>query len=593
MLASRSALARRAAARVPDIRVALGRGRDHLVAPLRRASSATRVLNTVPGSMGGSVQKYERVTVHLLLGAALEDQRAVDRAAVVEHELDAARRRARRRLDSMTVSSDRCGSGAMVTFAVSMSRVTAVVVAFGAEPLLPDCVRSVLASEGIETEVVLVDNGCTDGSVDAVRALEGVHVVEPGRNLGFDEACNIGVAAGSGDFVALVNFDAVVHPDALARLAAVAADPPVGIATASLRLDDRPDHMNSAGNEVHFLGYSWCGGLGEPASRYACRARRRQRVGRGDGDAPRALGSLRRLRARVLHVLRGSRAQPPLLARGAPCRLRARRRGRAPLRVRAQPGEDVPRRAQPAHRDVHPARGAHARAAASRDARASSWRCSPSRRGRAGPTRRSAAGGGCVRHRGLGTARGGPRSHAERTVPDAVFAPLLATRLTQGSMELPGFLRPFDAMLARILAARAPGSLSLPLTQALHSRAQFRTCAARKLSPCGDSTSRYSELPCSWLPPWCPLPVLLRTCRPRPRARARHRRVAAVPRSAAGSIPSPRPVCSTPVSRSARSAPAAPRWSTSSRSSLRKRRRRTRCHRGGRRGGGLRHRVPL
>ncbi len=157
----------------------------------------------------------------------------------------------------------------MVTFAVSMSRVTAVVVAFGAEPLLPDCVRSVLASEGIEAEVVLVDNGCTDGGVDAVRALEGVHVVEPGRNLGFDEACNVGVAAGSGEFVALVNFDAVVHPGALARLAAVAADPQVGIATASLRLDDRPDHMNSAGNEVHFLGYSWCGGLDEPASRYS------------------------------------------------------------------------------------------------------------------------------------------------------------------------------------------------------------------------------------------------------------------------------------------------------------------------------------
>ena len=80
----------------------------------------------------------------------------------------------------------------MVTFAVLMSRVTAVVVAFGAEPLLPDCVRSILASDGIDVEVVLVDNGCTDGGVDAVRALDGVHVIEPGRNLGFDEACNVG-----------------------------------------------------------------------------------------------------------------------------------------------------------------------------------------------------------------------------------------------------------------------------------------------------------------------------------------------------------------------------------------------------------------
>ena len=65
-----------------------------------------------------------------------------------------------------------------------------------------------------------------------------------------------------------MNFDAVVSPDALAELAAVADDPTVGIATASLRLDDRPDLMNSAGNEVHFLGYSWCGGLNEPASQH-------------------------------------------------------------------------------------------------------------------------------------------------------------------------------------------------------------------------------------------------------------------------------------------------------------------------------------
>ena len=149
-----------------------------------------------------------------------------------------------------------------------MNRVTAVVVAFGEEMLLPAAVRSILDSRGVEVEVILVDNGCTDGGVGKVRDLEGVTVIDPGRNLGLDEACNIGVAAGSGSFVALVNFDAVAEPDALARLVAVAADPAVGIATASLRLYDRPDLMNSAGNEVHFLGFSWCDGLGAPASEF-------------------------------------------------------------------------------------------------------------------------------------------------------------------------------------------------------------------------------------------------------------------------------------------------------------------------------------
>jgi GT2 family glycosyltransferase len=149
-----------------------------------------------------------------------------------------------------------------------VSTVTTVIVAFGDQILLPSAVRSMVASRGVDVEVILVDNGCTDGGVDAVRDLPEVTVIDPGRNLGLDEACNVGVAAGSGAFVAFVNFDAVAEPDALERLVAVASDPAVGIATASLRFYDRPDRMNSAGNEIHFLGFSWCGGFDAPASEF-------------------------------------------------------------------------------------------------------------------------------------------------------------------------------------------------------------------------------------------------------------------------------------------------------------------------------------
>ena len=52
-----------------------------------------------------------------------------------------------------------------------------------------------------------------------------------------------------------------------------------------------------------------------------------------------------------------------------------------------------------------------------------------------------------VRHRRWLRARR-RRLATHRRVPDAAIAPLFATRLTQGSMELPGFLRPVDAGLA-------------------------------------------------------------------------------------------------------------------------------------------------
>src|SRR5262249_52660166 len=168
----------------------------------------------------------------------------------------------------------------------SRADVTAVVVAYGVEPALPDCVKALLASRDVDIEVALVDNGSTDGGVDAVAALDGVRVIRPGHNLGFAAGCDLAVEQTSRSAVVLINPDAIVRDDAVARLVRAAGDESVGIATAGLRLADRPEAMNSAGNEVHFLGFSWCGGLGEPASQHA--------VGRDCASASGAAMLLRR-----------------------------------------------------------------------------------------------------------------------------------------------------------------------------------------------------------------------------------------------------------------------------------------------------------
>jgi GT2 family glycosyltransferase len=148
------------------------------------------------------------------------------------------------------------------------TRVSAVVLAWGDEPVLEEAVHAVLASEGVAADVVLVDNGCTSDAVSRLAGVPGVTVVEPGENLGFAAGCNLGAARATGDVVAFVNGDAVVRPDALAALAG-ALDDTVGLATASLRLYGQEEVVNSAGNPVHYLGLSWAGGLGRPATEYA------------------------------------------------------------------------------------------------------------------------------------------------------------------------------------------------------------------------------------------------------------------------------------------------------------------------------------
>lgn len=150
----------------------------------------------------------------------------------------------------------------------STPAVTVVVVVYGDEPVLPDCLDAILASTGVDVELVVVENGGSEATIAEYEARGRVRVVRPGRNSGFAEGCNLGVQAGSSPFVALVNPDAVVASDALHHLIAVASREDVGIATASVRLADRPELLNSAGTELTFLGLSWAGHFEEPAAAF-------------------------------------------------------------------------------------------------------------------------------------------------------------------------------------------------------------------------------------------------------------------------------------------------------------------------------------
>jgi GT2 family glycosyltransferase len=140
-----------------------------------------------------------------------------------------------------------------------------VVLAYLDEPWLEKCVYALFDSEHVDVEVILVDNGCTDGAVDRLRGVPGVRIVGDGQNLGFSGGCNLGAAAATGEYLALVNGDLIVDPEALVHLVDAVDDPGVAIAVGSVRLSENPDLLNSAGNEIHFLGFSWVGHFGERA----------------------------------------------------------------------------------------------------------------------------------------------------------------------------------------------------------------------------------------------------------------------------------------------------------------------------------------
>jgi GT2 family glycosyltransferase len=148
-------------------------------------------------------------------------------------------------------------------------RITVAMLAFGAEPLLVDAVHAVLASEGVEARVVLVDNGCTGPGVGELQGLPGLTILRPPVNLGFAAGCNLALNAATDEHVALVNSDAIVAPDALSELVDALRDHTIGIATALVRQSSDPSTVNSVGNPFSFVGLSWAGGMGEPVEHHA------------------------------------------------------------------------------------------------------------------------------------------------------------------------------------------------------------------------------------------------------------------------------------------------------------------------------------
>jgi GT2 family glycosyltransferase len=139
------------------------------------------------------------------------------------------------------------------------------------------CLASLRRLEHDGVRIVCVDNGSTDGSVEAIRDdFPEVTLIEAGVNLGFAGGNNLGLrwALREGArWVVLVNNDATVAPNVIEGFeAALAERPDAGILAGKVLFDDRPNVIWFAGQRVGTLtGYSGRPrGYGRPdGSRYA------------------------------------------------------------------------------------------------------------------------------------------------------------------------------------------------------------------------------------------------------------------------------------------------------------------------------------
>jgi GT2 family glycosyltransferase len=147
-----------------------------------------------------------------------------------------------------------------------------VVVNWNGARLLPGCLAS-LSNLTRPAHVLVVDNGSSDGSAEAVARFSGVEWLPMGRNLGFAAANNVGIRraleAGAA-WVGIVNTDVQVEPGWLeALIAAAEAHPEAGILGGLLLFADDPSRVNSTGVVLDRFGRGKDRDFGVPVAELA------------------------------------------------------------------------------------------------------------------------------------------------------------------------------------------------------------------------------------------------------------------------------------------------------------------------------------
>lgn len=134
--------------------------------------------------------------------------------------------------------------------------VSVIVPAYNESAGIEAAVRSIVASTH-PVEIIVVDDGSTDGTADIVEALglPGVIVVRK-ENGGKPSALNAGIGAASHDLVVMVDGDTVFEPDTVHALIQPFADPRVGAISGNTKVANRGGILGAWQHIEYVVGFN-------------------------------------------------------------------------------------------------------------------------------------------------------------------------------------------------------------------------------------------------------------------------------------------------------------------------------------------------
>lgn len=129
------------------------------------------------------------------------------------------------------------------------TNVSVLIVSYECRQALADCLCSLETQRTAIAEVIVVDNGSRDGTVQALRAWSGalpLQLVANAGNRGFAAAANQALGRARGAFLLLLNPDTRLMPGSLDRLSQTLRDHPQAAAVGALLLDAQGQEQRGA-----------------------------------------------------------------------------------------------------------------------------------------------------------------------------------------------------------------------------------------------------------------------------------------------------------------------------------------------------------
>lgn len=150
-----------------------------------------------------------------------------------------------------------------------MREVSIVIPNYNGKHFLEACLWSVFAQSVKDPEVIVVDNGSTDGSREYLRNYPKVRTIELDQNYGFCGAVNIGIKAAEGEYIILLNNDTEVDPQFTEELLKVIKSDERIFSCSSkmVQFHDR-SRMDDGGDYYCALGWAFGRGKGHLVENY-------------------------------------------------------------------------------------------------------------------------------------------------------------------------------------------------------------------------------------------------------------------------------------------------------------------------------------